>query len=291
MSAYRETKLHGTHGFPYIVYLGIIPEYTGGVALHWHEEMEIIYVAEGTVQVSVRQAEYVLKEGDIALIHPQTIHAIRQHGDSSARYYNILFRFSLLEGGAEDTCREKYLDPIYSRERIMPEHITQEHPLHAELEPLIKALTEEPHHQRFHDELLIKARVFELMYRIFPYCETASRDTAYEDIVYEKLQRSLAFLEENYPENLTIKKMAAVSNYSESHFSKLFRELTGDSFTQYLKNYRLDTAAERIRNESAKISEIAVECGFGNLSYFSRSFCKRFGMSPSEYRRQRVRVS
>ena len=37
MSAYRETKLHGTHGFPYIVYLGIIPEYTGGVALHWHE--------------------------------------------------------------------------------------------------------------------------------------------------------------------------------------------------------------------------------------------------------------
>ena len=74
-------------------------------------------------------------------------------------------------------------------------------------------------------------------------------------------------------------------------FSVLFFELTGDSFTQYLKNYRLDTAAERVRNESAKISEIAVECGFGNLSYFSRSFCKRFGMSPSEYRRQRVRVS
>lgn len=79
--------------------------------------------------------------------------------------------------------------------------------------------------------------------------------------------------------------MAAVSNYSESHFSKLFRELTGESFTQYLKNYRLDTAAERIRNEKAKISEIAVECGFANLSYFSRSFCKRFGMSPSEFRR------
>ena len=89
MSAYRETKLHGTHGFPYIVYLGIIPEYTGGVALHWHEEMEIIYVTEGTVQVSVRQSDHVLSNGDIVLVHPQTIHAIRQYGESSARYYNI----------------------------------------------------------------------------------------------------------------------------------------------------------------------------------------------------------
>ena len=135
----------------------------------------------------------------------------------------------------------------------MPEYITPEHPLHAELEPLIRALTNDPHHQRFHDELLIKSRIFELMYRIFPYCETARKDTVYDDFVYEKLQRSLAFLEENYPENLTIKKMAAVSNYSESHFSKLFRELTGESFTQYLKNYRLDTAAERIRNVALPI--------------------------------------
>ena len=118
MSAYRETKLHGTHGFPYIVYLGIIPEYTGGVALHWHEEMEIIYVTEGTVQVSVRQSDHVLSNGDIVLVHPQTIHAIRQYGESSARYYNILFRFSLLENGAEDTCRKKYLAEKHKQELI-----------------------------------------------------------------------------------------------------------------------------------------------------------------------------
>ena len=40
MSAYHETKVHGTHGFPYIVYLGILPEYISGIPHHWHEEME-----------------------------------------------------------------------------------------------------------------------------------------------------------------------------------------------------------------------------------------------------------
>ena len=70
------------------------------------------------MQVSVRQSDHVLSNGDIVLVHPQTIHAIRQYGESSARYYNILFRFSLLENGAEDICREKYLAEKYKQELI-----------------------------------------------------------------------------------------------------------------------------------------------------------------------------
>lgn len=103
--------------------------------------------------------------------------------------------------------------------------------------------------------------------------------------MFEKLKRSLRYLEEHFADDLTIGHMAAISNYSSSHFSKLFRQLTGDSFTQYLKRFRLETAAERIRTEKAKISEIAMECGFSNLSYFSRAFNERYKMSPSEYRK------
>ena len=291
MPAYQETKVHGTRGFPYIVYPGILPEYISGIPHHWHEEMEIIYADEGVVSVSVRNTEYILTAGDMILVHPQTIHSIRQHGDHSARYYNILFRFSMLESGADDTCREKYLDPIYSRQLLMPEYLTNKHPLHRELEPLIRGLLVDPHHQRFHDELLIKARVFEILYRILPFCEAADPSTAYEDIIYEKLKRSLTYLEENYTDNITVEKIASVSNYSGSHFSKLFRQLTGDSFTRYLKNYRLEKAADRIRGEKTKISEIAIACGFTNLSYFSRSFYEKYRTTPSEYRKSEKKVT
>ena len=178
MSAYHETKVHGTHGFPYIVYLGILPEYISGIPHHWHEEMEIIYVTEGVVSVSVRNNEYILASGDIVIVHPQTIHAIRQHEDYAARYYNILFRFSLLASGADDTCREKYLDPIYNRQLLMPERLTKEHPLHHKIEPLIRKLLVDPHYQRFHDELLIKAHIFEIMYLILSCCESADHSTA-----------------------------------------------------------------------------------------------------------------
>ena len=285
MPAYHETKVHGTHGFPYIVYPGLIPECRSAMPHHWHEEMEIVYVTQGPVIVSVGNAEYTLTAGDIVLIHPQTIHSIRQYSDDPARYYTILFRFSMLESGADDTCREKYLAPIYSRRLRMPEHLDQVHPLRAALEPLIQKLLVDPHHQRFHDELLIKARVFEMMYLIYPYCQPADKAAAYEDIYYEKLKRSLIYLEENYTDNITVEKIASVSNYSKSYFSKLFRQLTGDSFTQYLKNYRLEKAADRIRSEKTKISEIAISCGFTNLSYFSRSFFEKYHTTPSDYRK------
>lgn len=173
----------------------------------------------------------------------------------------------------------------------MPERLTKEHPLHHKIEPLIRKLLVDPHYQRFHDELLIKAHIFEIMYLILSCCESADHSTAYEDIIYEKLKRSLTYIEENYSENITVEKIASVSNYSESHFSKLFKQLTGESFTQYLKNYRLERAADRIRNDKAKISDIAMECGFSNLSYFSRSFYEKFNATPSAYRKIKVATS
>lgn len=286
MTAYQETKIHGTHSFPFIIYGARVPEMSGGVALHWHEEMEIIYVVDGAVKVSVRNTEYTVRGGEIILVQPQTIHEIKQHDEDSAFYFNILFRFSALESGAEDVCREKYFEPIYTRRMLMPEYVDTSHPLNAQLTPLIKKLLVNPHYQRFHDELIIKSRLFEMIYHIFRYCERADKSTAYEDIVYEKLKLSLRYLEENYAENITVEQIASLSNYSESHFSKLFKQLTGESFNQYLKNYRLETAANRIMNEKTKISEIAVACGFSNLSYFSRAFYDKFQMTPSEFRKE-----
>ena len=101
MSAYQETKVHGTHDFPFAVYRGLVPDWLSDFPLHWHEEMEIIYVEKGCVSISVRNTEYLVKSGELVLIHPQMIHSIRQHEEDRGFYHNILFRFSMLESGID----------------------------------------------------------------------------------------------------------------------------------------------------------------------------------------------
>ncbi len=289
MSVYQETKVHGTPSFPFAVYWGLIPDWLSGFPLHWHEEMEIISVREGSVNISVGNNEYTVNSGEFLLIHPQMIHAIKQHEDSRGLYVNILFRFSMLESGSNDICREKYLEPIYSRKALMPEYISLDHPLNPCITPIIIELTDNIDAKRPGDELRIKGKLYEMMSVIIGYCESSNNAQVYEDIIFEKLKHSLQYIKENYADNIAIDTMAAVSNYSVSHFSKLFKQLTGASFTQYLKNYRLESAANRLRNEKATISDIALSCGFSNLSYFTRAFYKKYNMTPSQYRRNQRR--
>ena len=64
MAELHEEKQHGRLSFPYAIYAGKIPEWLRGFPLHWHDEMEIIYVVSGCMIVSVHSNETILKEGD-----------------------------------------------------------------------------------------------------------------------------------------------------------------------------------------------------------------------------------
>lgn len=67
---------------------------------------------------------------------------------------------------------------------------------------------------------------------------------------------------------------------------KIFKSMTGQSFTEYLIDFRLNAAASALSLTTDRIIDIAFSCGFENLSYFSRAFLGKFGVTPSEYRKQ-----
>ena len=101
---------------------------------------------------------------------------------------------------------------------------------------------------------------------------------------YAKLKTALYHVQNSYAQNITIKQAADLCGFSESHFMKLFKELTGMSFTAYLVNYRLELSAKQLLETNQKIIDIATNCGFNNHSYFTRAFQKKYGFTPAKYR-------
>ena len=95
----------------------------------------------------------------------------------------------------------------------------------------------------------------------------------------------MKYVENHYGERLTIETMAAVSGFSQSHFMKFFKNTMGVSFIEYLNDYRLTMAARLLLASSDAIVAISAECGFENLSYFNRMFRRKYGVTPSEYRK------
>ena len=101
-----------------------------------------------------------------------------------------------------------------------------------------------------------------------------------------RLKTVLQYVTTHFAENLPVAEAAAVCQCSASHFMRWFKKMTGQSFTEYLNDYRLNAAAEALRSTDDTVLAVAERTGFRNLSYFNRVFKARFGLTPREYRRR-----
>jgi AraC-like DNA-binding protein len=91
-------------------------------------------------------------------------------------------------------------------------------------------------------------------------------------------------LEDRFPEALNLDDLAAEAAMSKYHFLRTFRSVVGRSPHQYLLGLRLQHVAQRLTSSSRAITEIALTCGFGDLSTFVSQFKRQYGETPSRYR-------
>lgn len=278
-----ETKLHGKAYFPYMVYKGKLPEYISSYPAHWHREMEIIYIVRGKGIVTVQTNQYVVDEGDIVIVAPEVIHSIKQFENYAMKYYNILFDFRLLENSSSH-CYEKYLRGVYEHTQVLPTHLKKEDKLANSLKPYLQYLIENRKNKYSTDELMVKSSLYAIIHYLIQHSKESDNTSEKLEKNYLKIKNVLCFVQQHYDERITVNNAALLINYSASYFSKMFHELTGSSFTQYLKDYRLEIAADKLITTDKTITEISQETGFCNLPYFSRSFQHKFGVTPNEYR-------
>ena len=274
----QEVKVHGSEVFPFAVYRGIIPTFIPAYPLHYHEEMELIYCETGCGSITIDRGIVTLHPGDVAVILPGQIHAIAAAG--AFRYYNILFRFSLLEPPDSETYR-RFLAPLADGSMEVPAHIQKDSPLGRELSENIGTLIEK---RKENTALRIKACLYGVLDALCKAATPARHPAGAEHRDTRLLRQTVQYVDRHYPEKITVAAISAQCGYSSSHFMKRFHDLTGTSFAQYLIHFRLEKAAALLRGSRCTVLEIATQCGFSNASYFTRAFTRQYGVTPTAYR-------
>ncbi len=105
-----------------------------------------------------------------------------------------------------------------------------------------------------------------------------------------RVTRIVRMIEERRGDTLTIVSLAREAGLSPFHFLRMFEKLTGVTPHQYLRRARLRTAAALLTNGSAKVLDVALDAGFGDVSNFNHAFRAEFGVSPRAYRERRRRA-
>ena len=106
----KENVKHGTDNYAYAQYHIYGLMYSFYTPFHWHDEIEIIYVKQGRLHVTINNIEYEVIERDILLVNPREIHTMYTD-DLSTEHYTILFPLELINFKAEDDVEEKYFKP------------------------------------------------------------------------------------------------------------------------------------------------------------------------------------
>lgn len=128
-------------------------------------------------------------------------------------------------------------------------------------------------------------RLFEMLHQsVERYCVQCSKA---EQVTANKMRTELmAYIEENFNnKNLSLSAVADHLNTSVYVATRLFKETTGKNFKEYVMDKRMEYAAELLKSTSHKVAEVSGMAGFENAEYFSSLFKTKFGMTPTQYRK------
>lgn len=107
-----------------------------------------------------------------------------------------------------------------------------------------------------------------------------------EEAIHPRMDQALAYLHAHAYEEIAMPELAALCGYSEGHFYRTFKRLTGKTPLQYVTMLRLNEARHWLRYSDLPINEIARRLGFSTAQYFSYVFKHATGQSPTDLRSQ-----
>lgn len=128
------------------------------------------------------------------------------------------------------------------------------------------------------------AQMFENAFLVFKnYIEEQMEVLARES--RNPVKRAKEYICQNYQQSLSLEIVADAVGVSNAYLSRVFKEISGIGFNEYLTNVRMDKSKELLAETDLSIRDIAFQIGYSNEKYYSKLFKKLFGIKPTEYRR------
>lgn len=278
---YREIKIHGSSEFPFEYYLvdKNHPHYV--MPLHWHTNFEVIHVISGKLFLHLDNVQYVLNENDVAFVGCGAMHRAEPEGGI---YECAVFDLSIISG-YKTTKIFEYIGPLISQNAEVDAICASAAGYARSLFPI--AAREESFY-----ELEIASVISSMLCEL--YRAGAIRNITPESKKISHRRSVMAQLideiEKNYSQKITLADLAESAQINEKYLCRFFKEFTGFTPIDYINRLRIDKACYQLAVNKMSVTEAAYECGFNELSYFSKCFRKYMGMTPGAYRTKYLNI-
>lgn len=248
----------------------------GFVAKHWHKSLELLMVLDGSIEITIDEDHYKLKEEDIILINSNNIHEIRSESATMIALQIDLSRISQFDCNLDELVFDCNTAGQKDSEKFDGIRFT--------IATMIKENAHNAKGAEYKNYALCYYLVSELLTNFqIPATETIKNQRKY----MTRLTRIINYIQEHYAENFSLADLAESEGLSVPYLSNFFDKYMGINFSSYYMNIKLDHAVSDLLSTNDSIESIATRNGFTESHSFVRSFKKRYDMLPSAYRKER----
>lgn len=239
---------------------------------HWHTSVEIFAVMEGRLDFFVNKDEYPLKAGEQIIINSNEIHSIH----AVEKNKTVVLQIPL-----------KQFENYFTAQRYI-RFRGQEELVDKKLASLLRKLYHVYSERKIGYEFRTISIFYEIMYILvkdYRVTETREKDIRHSRRL-DALSKITTYMREHYREELKLSDVAATFGYSDAYLSRMFQKYAKINYKTYLQDIRMAYAYRDLLNTDHTISQIALDNGFCSSRGFSGEFQKRYGILPSEMRKQ-----
>lgn len=227
----------------------------------FHNHVELIYVVSGSIDVTVEEASFTLRAGQLFVLFSRLIHTYQDSSDAQV----ILLLF--------DPSVTSFTNTLLSKRAVWPVIDG------AAFEPMLRRAVTLLRRDR------IKTATGYLNAVLGEFLEVVSVEER-PNVTSNMSVKVLEYCAEHFAEPLTLKSVAEALFISQSYVSKLFSGKLHYGFRDYINALRIDQAKTLLQETDQQITDVMAACGFANQSSFNRVFRDFCGCSPREYKRK-----
>ena len=277
----KENKPHGTKDDPFSTYHIENAGRSFQIPVHWHDEFEIIFVRSGFLAVSISGESYIGKTGDAFVVSPGNLHLMGSQ-TGTVDYYTFLFPLKYISFRTDDMLDEKLLEPLNSGHlMICPRVKDTAKELCEQLIEIYEAKKDESE-SKITTQVRTKIILLQFILEMWKKGFVIENDTSGRNTVEKEM---VSYIQQNFTGKISLREFGEQFHLSEKYISRYFKEHFHITLSQYVTYLRLEHAKQLLQDTDIPVTDVAMQSGYQNVSYFIRSFQKAYAVSPLKYRK------
>ena len=246
---------------------------------HWHNSLEVLYIASGKMDTGINNAIYHLKRGDLIIINSGDIHFTRCR--DYAKIYVLQVPYPLLNTHIPNYDYVRFQDSDGSVVFSNPAKVD-------ELSRLMIQMYEITLEQKPGYTLLFSSKLYQFLFILFQryHTDISSRTKQKSDRNLIRLEQVMNYVKSHYTQPISLEDAAQILSLNPEYFCRYFKKYMGMTFLEYVNSIRLYHINQDLLNTNYSVSELMDRHGFTNYKLFSKMFRNTYGCPPGMFRKQ-----